>query len=560
MPGKRPCILTLLVMVAIIISLPEDSHAGLFEQLAGSTIGVTMGNAVTAYPPRVMAIHYNPAGLTKLKGTHFENGLAYVIMDRKVRFRDAIDPATGKTWSPFGGWFNDGIDPLNGRTGKIKNGYMVVPYIDAPLHFLIAPSMGVSRQKPGSRWTFAIGQYAPMGAGMEHDKNDPLSYLGQKGFFLRMILAAPAAAYRLTDHLSVGVSVGIGPSVLAFQSKARAPNTMVALTGVLGDVTKGLEIPVWSELTTPPPWFNGGLNPYENLANITAFAEDYFTTSYNLGLLWEPVDWFAFGACYQSESEATMKGDWRFAYTEQTRRTIAWSGKTPLLLIVAGMLDLPYQYKPGQEGDVTVPFTWPQRLQLGIMLRPTRKLRLTCDAHWTDWSVWESLQFIFDQKIDQLRLARILGYKYGPDRMVIDLGLENEWHFSYGLEYQVNPKLTVRMGYEPRPSSVKDEYWGPLPFADMKIYGLGITLNLEEKKKPHPKGFKELLHQLQKPTSIDFGLEWVKMDKKVVPNNASKNLNSTSFTNIIYAPYAGLDVTQEKFSNYVISLTQNFRW
>ena len=533
--------------------------AGLFEQLAGSTQAITMGNAVTAYPPGVMAIHFNPAGLANLEGTHYENGLAYIYLDRKVKFRDAIDPTTGKTWAPFGGWFNNGIDPLNGTTGRVKNGYMVIPYIDVPLHFLIAPTMGVSHHRPGSRWTFALGQYAPFGAGMEVSSHDPLKYMGQKAFFLRMVFLGPAAAYKLTDHLSVGASVGVGPSVFKFVTDQRTPNTMVALTGVLGQSTKGLEIPVWSELTLPPPWFNGGMNPYHTAARLKVFAEDYFTTSYNLGLLWQPVDWFAFGACYQSESETTMEGDYKFTYGPEVQRTIDWQGKTPLLLITAGMLDLPYHSVPSQSGHVTIPMTWPQRLQFGIMLRPTRKLRLTCDAHWTDWSVWKNLEMDFDQKIQLLRLAKIIGYTGGPDKLIINLGLKNEWHLSYGLEYQATPKLKLRCGYEPRPTSVKDKYWGPLPFSDMKIYGAGFSLVLEEKKKPHPKNFLELLHQLNKPTSIDFGVLVVKMDKKYVPNNSSVNLNSTDFTKIVYNPYAGLDVTQD-FTNYVISLTQNFRW
>ena len=89
------------------------------------------------------------------------------------------------------------------------------------------------------------------------------------------------------------------------QLNMRTPNDMVALTGALGEETKGLEIPVVSELTLPPPWFNGGMNPYDTQGSLQMQLEDYITTSYNLGLLWKPYDWFSFGAVYQSESEAS---------------------------------------------------------------------------------------------------------------------------------------------------------------------------------------------------------------------------------------------------------------
>ena len=80
--------------------VPSTLHAALFEQLAVSALGGSMGNAVTAYPAGAMSIHYNPAGLADIPGTRFDNGLGIVETYREVSFRQAIDPITGKLWAP----------------------------------------------------------------------------------------------------------------------------------------------------------------------------------------------------------------------------------------------------------------------------------------------------------------------------------------------------------------------------------------------------------------------------------------------------------------------------
>ena len=383
--------------------------------------------------------------------------------------------------------------------------------------------------------------------------------MGRKAFFLRMVLAAPAVAYKLTDTISIGASVGIGVTLFSFQTNLRTPNTMVALTGALGEATEGLEIPVISELTFPPPWFGGGMAPYDKAAELELLVEDYFTTSYNLGFLWEPTSWFAFGACYQSESETTMEGDYKFTYGQRFQNTVAWLGRSPLTIITAAMFDLPYQAAPYQKGTATVTMTWPARLQLGIKLKPIKQLVLTCDAHWTDWEAWKALEVQFDQKIQLFRFARMLGYMNSPKAMHIDLGLENTWHFSYGIEIRPIKRLALRLGYEPRPTSVKDEFFGPVPMSDMDIYSVGIGFTIEDHPKPKPGNFHELLKQIQHPTAIDLNVTLVQLKDKTVGFNESTNMNSIDFTDIVYNPYAGLEYEQE-MSVWVISLNQVFKW
>lgn len=536
--------------------------AALFEQLALSPLAASMGNAVTAYTPGALAIHFNPAGLADIPGTRFDNSIGMAFTYRELTLTQAIDPTTGKLWAPFGGYFNQGKDPLSGSKSYQSSGYMIIPYIDFDLPYLITPAMGISYKPPApkySRWTFGFGNYAPFGVGLKNLSGNPMSLLGQKAWMVRMCLVSPAVAYRLSDTLSVGASVGIGPSMVMLQLNMRSPNDMVALTGVLGDATKGLEIPVVSELTLPPPWFNGGMNPYDIQGSLQMQMEDYITTSYNLGLLWKPYDWFSFGAVYQSESQATMEGDFTFAYGNEFRRTVDWFGRSPLTIITSAIFDLPNKSVPYQKGTVTMDLTWPARLQMGVMFHPIKQLTLTCDANWTDWAVQKNWTFQFDQKIQLLRFARMLGYPYATDSMVIMQDFKDTWHLSYGCEIKPVEKIALRLGYDPRPTSVQDNLFGPLPLPDIKIYSAGIGIVVDDKPKPTPKNLSERLQQLNNPNEIDINVSYIKMANKTVPSNTSTNLNATSFIDIVYNPYAGLDWHQEMHI-WWFAINQVFKW
>jgi hypothetical protein len=146
-----------------------------------------------------------------------------------------------------------------------------------------------------------------------------------------------------------------------------------------------------------------------------------------------------------------------------------------------------------------------------------------------------------------------------PKAMVLNLGFENTWHFSYGIEIRPIKRLALRFGYEPRPTSVQDDLFGPVPMSDMDIYSVGIGLVIEDHPKPKPGNIHELLKQIQHPTAIDLNVTLVQLKDKSVGFNESTNMNSIDFTDIVYNPYAGLTMEQE-MSVWVISLNQVFRW
>ena len=93
-----------IILLWILLCLPRDGAAALFEQLAVDTRAMSLGNSVTADPQGFTSIHYNPAGLDRTSGTEFSMGIFYVpVLNIKGNFTQPNDPATGKPWAPFGG-------------------------------------------------------------------------------------------------------------------------------------------------------------------------------------------------------------------------------------------------------------------------------------------------------------------------------------------------------------------------------------------------------------------------------------------------------------------------
>jgi len=51
-----------IILLWILLCLPRDGAAALFEQLAVDTRAMSLGNSVTADPEGAFSIHYNPPG------------------------------------------------------------------------------------------------------------------------------------------------------------------------------------------------------------------------------------------------------------------------------------------------------------------------------------------------------------------------------------------------------------------------------------------------------------------------------------------------------------------
>jgi long-subunit fatty acid transport protein len=548
-----------IILLWILLCLPRDGAAGLFEQMAIDTRSMALANAITADPEGPFSVHSNPAGLDRTIGTEVTSGVNWAPVENlKGKFTQGTDPKTGKPWAPFGGWFNNGIDPEAGR-GSSTSPIMELPFLGT-LPFFGAPSSGIVHHDKDSPFAYGFAIVAPFAVGARHnDADDPLRFLGQSMSVIRMVLE-PGISYRVTKTLAIGASFGMGLSFMGFETRMRAPNDMVAMTGALGQATKGLEIPIVSELTLPAPWFGGGLNPYEDIGGLKFFAQDLLNTSYNVGFLWDPFSWLSFGGVYQSQATADMKGRYEWQYSPSVQRMINWLGSSPVTVIGASVLGLPISCPDHDTGNMSISMVYPARAQFGIKLQPHPLIKFLVDANWTDWEAWKTTTIVFDRDMPLLRLAKMLGYQGGNRAMVVQNGFKNEVHLTYGLELNPSGPATLRLGYEYRPTSNTPDHFGMLPLGDLRICSIGIGID-QSKQAPHRKikGLTDLgglLHQMLNPDQLDLAFSYITSDYKV-GYNQSTNFNNTDFTKMIYNPFAGLTY-EEKATIYIISLKQTY--
>jgi len=348
----------------------------------------------------------------------------------------------------------------------------------------------------------------------------------------QLIVGAPAIGYKLTEHLSVGASIGIGNSTLGARLAVRAPSDLVALTGLLGDLTQGLDDVITLGLI-PFPLFGGGIHPFNTVSIVTADnLQDNFTSSYNLGVLWEPNEWFAAGITYQSATEANYSGHYTVDYSQEWRNLMDWLIANQILALITEALELPTQGGvETQSGRLSVIFKMPQRVQMGIMVRPIERLRLTCDVNWTNWAAENDNVVVLDQPMQLLQVARVLGYSHPADTIVIKRDFKDTIGFGIGMELDVTSWYRFRAGYENRPTSQRPHLMDmTMPLPDMQAYSVGGAADLTRN------------------SEVEWAFSWLIGDNVSLEQEKgtiSTNMNSRALTDLVYNPYAGLNVYQE---------------
>jgi long-subunit fatty acid transport protein len=518
---------------------PSLGHASLTENLGTNPIAMSLGNAVTADPPGVAAIHYNPAGLTHLKGQVREDSVFGASFKPYATFKE---PAG----FDIGGWKDD---PLNGTsTGPVRQS-VFIPIIGSPkarLPAAVAAGLGLAFHNEGSPWTFATAAYVTQAVGLDRttDPNDPARFDGKKVVIQRLVYLSPTVAYKWSDTLSFGIGVPIAHQGFALDTDMRFPNKLLGIIGQLQDAWCG------GNGSNPIDEFGfglcgdghggGHLRPFNKVGSMQFSATAPADPTLNLGMLWEPYDWFSAGLVYQGGSKTVLTG--RYSFQADPTFDLFVRGMYNSLLgpIVASMFGFPTSVPPIQTGNMTMVLPFPEHLQGGFKLKALDRVQLNLDVGWTNWKRWDKLTFQFDRNVNLLEMARIFGVA-DASKLVIPRGYRNTIDWGVGLQLRVTDALTLRAGYEPRKSSIpsdKLDLIAPLPDITIKSLGLG--------------------YQLHEGTRIDIGASYASA-RFHVPPEGSCNLNCSNFFNVIYNPYAGLDVSGGVRIRYFgISLTHPF--
>ena len=514
-----------------------SSHAQLATNLFIDTKAMSMGNAVTADPVGIMSIHFNPAGLTKLDGRQIQFSLQTIYLSAEYDFE------VPDSYNSDGELLNIENDPVAGKSGHASAaayipGLGIQPMDALPL--LSLPAAGMSIKPEGSRFTFANAVYAPMAAGFAKGDKDPGRYQAKQVAMQRFTYLSPSFGYQVTDEFAVGASFLFSHHALALEQDLRAPSILIAVGEQLQDAF-GCFNPDGTPTNNDPlvpliALCGGNIGPYDDVGTLKVDATESLSPSFNVGFLWEPKEWFAWGATYQSGATAHLKGTYELEYTDDFAGFFRKLQSTIFGAIGGAIFQLP-RGQTKETGLVSLEQEFPQRFQTGIKLRFLEDFQFNFDLGWTDFDKWDALEIEFDRPVSFLSSAKILAPGLVTDTSLTQpLGFKSVWSQAYGFAYDLNSRVQLRAGYEPRESSIPDDarsIQAPLGFAELYTVGMG--------------------YQWDKDTVVDLSLAFMESNETIYADPQSENnqgpysnssdaINRNCLTCTVTNPYPSLDV------------------
>ena len=554
---KKPNTLSSLALAIATIWSPS-CFAMLAQNMSVDLRSLSMGNAVTADPPGINAIHFNPAGLTKIKGLQLDVQL--LMAD----FAIEADLSAPKGFNVFG--YSD--DPIvcadapsntDSLCSEFKTAHtevagvaLYLPILDQVIKMppgpITAPTAGIAYKPPGSKFTYANAFYAPMIAGYYREDNDPGVYMGKKVALERITYLSPSVAYKVTDTLSVGLSVGMSYQAIALDTDFRAPNELVGVFRLIDEDVCG-PFKENANIVTDLILFgacnaNESLGPFKKMANMDLSLQQTLSPTYNLGILWEPNERFAWGAVYQSNAKMRMKGKYKITYEEGARSLINDGLQSSVTgQILGAILGLPSYMPKEEKGLLSMNIEFPAHFQTGIKYKLLPNMQINFDVGWTDFGQWKAFNFEFDRQIQVLKIAKILVPNGGvtDTSLSFPLDFNTRWNWGIGMEYTHTSRLKFRLGFEPRDSAVPDNKRNILaPINAAKMYSTGLS------------------YRFDRDTDINLTLMHL-VSRDTVPAGTSTLLNQTGVTNLLYNPYAGLDAKTKAVIN-IMGLVYSTRW
>ncbi len=541
------------ILSFLILLIPGFAYAQLSQNLFIDTKAMSLGNAVTADPVGLMSIHFNPAGLTKLDGRQVQISFMNIMLGAEAEFSlpDHYKASEAGLLRIHEDKILGDCDPDlptgkgNCSSSSKSTAAAFLPGIGImPMHLpvLTLPSGGVSIQPPGSKFTFANAAYAPMAAGFAKDDDDPGRYQAKQVALQRFTYLSPSFGYKVNDKFSVGAAFLFSHQAVAVKQDARAPSVLIGvlqeLQNAFGCFDPDTGKPTGNDPLAPIVTLCGGkIGPYEDVGELTIITEESLSPSFNLGMLWEPTDWFALGVGYQSASTANLKGTYELNYSDDFAAFFAHFRASIVGAIASTMFSLPTGEKQ-EAGNISTKLTYPQHLQIGTKFRMFDRLQLNVDAGWTDFDKWDALTFQFDRHVNFLSAAKTTSPDIMTDTSLsMPMNYESVWSWGFGLAYDLNSRTQLRLGYEPRETSIPNDarsVQAPLGFAELYSFGVGYQWDMD--------------------TVVDFSLSFMQSkeqiwadpqsstDSGVYPNSSSA-INRNCLTCSVTSPYPGLDVS-----------------
>ena len=546
-----------LVSAIILAGCSSSAFAQLGTNLSVDTRALALGNAVTADPPGISAVHFNPAALTKIQG--LQTDVQGIVANFDIQ-REFSVPAGynvfGYSDDPI--VCNDGPEvasdictDFKGTVhGDVEYASLYVPVLKKMVDLgegmpLAAPTAGIAYNPPGSKATFATAMYAPLIAGFGAENGNPGNYMGQQVALERITYLSPSIGYQINDQLSIGGGIGMSYQAIGLKTDLRFPNELIGMLRMIDEVVctpfKEHSDIITDILLLGMCNADEGMNPFGRFGQMQLAMEQSLSPSYNLGVLWEPTEDFSFGMVYQSAAKMRLKGKYHIDNAKAPQEMIKGLMSSPTGQILASILGFPSSVPASESGLVAMDFEYPAHFQAGVKYKLMPDLQVNFDVGWTDYKAWDKFRFEFDRQISALKIAKLLSENISDASLALPLEFTSPWNFGIGLEYSATDRLKLRAGYEPRASAIPDGKRNTMiPINGAQLFGLGVG------------------YRFDADTDLDLSIGFLR-SKDNIPANSSSMANQTGVNNILLNPYAGLNVkTDTKIT--ILGLNYRTRW
>jgi len=370
----------ILTIISVIVVTASYSHAGLVQTFGIGASAAAQGEAVAAHANDSFAVYYNPAGLTLIKNKTISTGI--IVFDPKVEVTDFS--VTSSHPAAEGMEFNTG--PADFKT----NGDLV-----------FNPNLGFA-MPINDKLTFGIATYAPYGLYIKWDSDytkNPGALYAWESKYIREVIT-PGLGYRISDKLSMGFSVSLGRSI------SDASKTYPANPATGSPVTL-----------------------------LKLESDDSFNYSFNIGVMYRPIDSISLGLTDRRRTDADFKGD----------------------VLTNGI----------KISTVSMDYDHPECIQAGARYFVSNDLSVECDLLWTRWSILE-------EQVEKSPIAPGGEFRHGRD-------WTDEIQYKIGAQWQVLDCLILRSGYTYDPTPVPDDTFDfGWPDTNRNVFNVGCGWAITE--------------------------------------------------------------------------------
>lgn len=366
-------------------------------------------------------------------------------------------------------------------------GYGEVGETDADsIPFLLLPLFNNTYKSKDGRLAFTSAITAvPGGVKL---KDLPWSHMGNS-VSLGLLALNPNIAYQINEKWSIGFGVSwsaLGAKV-AFDYRQQQPTLFGNLQTVIDLICDAGA----SNSALASTCDNNALLSNDTLFNAAAEVEDLFNYSFNAGLLWSPTPWFSWGLNYRHQTKYKLEGDFVFTFSPSANNLAhAVFDDVEFLETFVGE-----GHDEVLDSDITINLTLPSQVSTGISVALMPRLLLNIDYHWKQSSVYNDIKIRWIDYADHpsgVLYASILlqtltgtpvdtqnlGVDYSDVIQYQDAEIKDTGNFAYGLTYQFNERLKLRVGYENRASAYANDIPLGIPLDSMRVRGLGINYML----------------------------------------------------------------------------------